>query len=567
MGMTPTDLIVIFGAGAALVYGMLFCALVWWLVFKFVGVLFRYGDAFGHTMAIRLVSLGITAWLKPQVLTAPIDAVTAFIKSFLENVPGLIASLATYLHSTDTADISSLAGFGKKLTDTFVSALSEFLSKLQLPELMLALAVWATLGTVLSILLESPATQIYSRARQIVSRVFGRLAAVPHTTRTLSALFVIVACGGFLGISSIVAVPYLRQSAEPTEAEKAQFAAQLDESGISAEVYKDRYPADLPVPVGLSQLRERMASMGSPTSTETAASSAGGLAAFSVLVDYFDGIHNGIVVSYRNLQQKGLQRQAAERSKAVRKFATSGGRGSQERARYSNKLDTWYRSQVSMIDNELANCIKNITSLDVALNSFAPTLGRTLSWTSTGGVPVTEQMLEPLKEPLKRLGKCEPFLVGEGDPPELVPAANWGPFGTVARWLLRTGSLDLTLIAGMLGFGLLGAAISTDVRKGALLQSRNQTLISDLMGVIIRGFSAAIVVFLATMGGLAVFSVSEAGQPTEPNPYVLFLTCLAAAVFSEDVWRRVRRWLLENAGSSTADANSKTEAHEEAPHR
>jgi hypothetical protein len=102
----------------------------------------------------------------------------------------------------------------------------------------------------------------------------------------------------------------------------------------------------------------------------------------------------------------------------------------------------------------------------------------------------------------------------------------------------------------MLGFGLFGAAISTLVRRGALLESQNQTLGIDLVGVIIRGLSAAIVVFLATLGGLAIFSVSETGQATEPNPYALFLTCLAAAVFSDDVWQRVRRRLREQAGST-----------------
>ena len=132
----------------------------------------------------------------------------------------------------------------------------------------------------------------------------------------------------------------------------------------------------------------------------------------------------------------------------------------------------------------------------------------------------------------------------------------------MARWLLKAESLDVALITGMLGFGLLGAAISTVVRKGALLESGDRTLISDLIGVIINGFSAAIVVFLAALGGLAIFSVSEAGNAMEPNPYALFLACLTAAVFSEDVWLRVRHRLREQAGSNNS-ARLGTEAHEE----
>ncbi len=78
----------------------------------------------------------------------------------------------------------------------------------------------------------------------------------------------------------------------------------------------------------------------------------------------------------------------------------------------------------------------------------------------------------------------------------------------------------------------------------------NQTFAGDLMSVIIRGLSAAIVVFLAALGGLAIFSNADASQAMEPNPYALFLTCLAAAVFSEDVWLRVRNRLRDQAGST-----------------
>jgi hypothetical protein len=66
-------------------------------------------------------------------------------------------------------------------------------------------------------------------------------------------------------------------------------------------------------------------------------------------------------------------------------------------------------------------------------------------------------------------------------------------------------------------------------------------LVSNLAGVVIRGLSAAIVVFLAVEGGLAIFS-SGSGAP---NPYVLLLTCLVASVFSEVVWDWAREKLRE----------------------
>jgi hypothetical protein len=106
-----------------------------------------------------------------------------------------------------------------------------------------------------------------------------------------------------------------------------------------------------------------------------------------------------------------------------------------------------------------------------------------------------------------------------------------GVFGTAARWLLKTESLSLVLITGLLGFGLLGAACSTFIRNvGA--RKPGEPLVSNLASVVIRGGSAAILVFLAVYGGLAVF----AGANANPNPYVVLFTCLVAAVFSDDAW-------------------------------
>jgi hypothetical protein len=128
--------------------------------------------------------------------------------------------------------------------------------------------------------------------------------------------------------------------------------------------------------------------------------------------------------------------------------------------------------------------------------------------------------------------------------PEL--GARLGPFSGIALWLLKTETLSLVLIAGLFGFGLLGAAASTIIRERGTQNAPGTPLVRDLPSVIVRGLTAAIVVFLAVKGGLAIFGT---GSP-DPNPYVLMLTCLVAAVFSEPVWagaqsyleRLVRNW-------------------------
>jgi len=106
-----------------------------------------------------------------------------------------------------------------------------------------------------------------------------------------------------------------------------------------------------------------------------------------------------------------------------------------------------------------------------------------------------------------------------------------GVFGIATLWLLKTESLSLVLITGLLGFGLLGAACSTFIRTVGK-RSPDDPLVLNLTGVILRGASAAMMIFLGVYGGLAVF----AGPNASPNPYVVLFACLVAAVYSEDAW-------------------------------
>jgi hypothetical protein len=84
-------------------------------------------------------------------------------------------------------------------------------------------------------------------------------------------------------------------------------------------------------------------------------------------------------------------------------------------------------------------------------------------------------------------------------------------------------------------------------------------LVSDLTAVVIRGVSAAIVVFLAVEGGLAIFSANGG----EPNPYVLLLTCLVAAVFSEHIWSWMEQDLLRRLNANKNDKPEENKAPEE----
>jgi hypothetical protein len=131
--------------------------------------------------------------------------------------------------------------------------------------------------------------------------------------------------------------------------------------------------------------------------------------------------------------------------------------------------------------------------------------------------------------------------------------ASWrlGLLRPLFGWAYRIDSLSVVLLVGMLGFGLLGSALTVIINP-----TRWSAGGAMLSGLIVRGSSAALVVFLAVQGGLAVF----AGKEASPNPYALLLTCFLAAVFSEQVWRWARRFLVGRLPLEEADVPKSNDA-------
>jgi hypothetical protein len=127
--------------------------------------------------------------------------------------------------------------------------------------------------------------------------------------------------------------------------------------------------------------------------------------------------------------------------------------------------------------------------------------------------------------------------------------SDWGFFGLIARFLIKTESLDLVLLIGMMGFGLLGASFSSfqtapveqeDKSKNYVSfidTFKTKPIIKDFWNVLARGFSAAILIYLATKGGIAIIT---ANTSADPNGYVLLFLCFIGAVFSEKVWAKAK---------------------------
>jgi hypothetical protein len=118
--------------------------------------------------------------------------------------------------------------------------------------------------------------------------------------------------------------------------------------------------------------------------------------------------------------------------------------------------------------------------------------------------------------------------------------ADWGGvFSNLIGPIAGSKNSDVLLVIGMLGFGLFGAGIAT------FITGSNETGI-QLLVVLVRGFSAAIVVYLASRGGVAVINKGN----SDPDPLALFLFCFLGAVYSERIWA----WAKTKISTSFSDS-------------
>lgn len=141
------------------------------------------------------------------------------------------------------------------------------------------------------------------------------------------------------------------------------------------------------------------------------------------------------------------------------------------------------------------------------------------------------------------------------------PGKDWGRLGESYTWLIQPHSVDLVLIFGMFGFGLFGASISMFVRSDSSIDGTPKPVPigENVILTLVRGLSAAIVVFLTTKGGIALIN----NGTNDPNPYILFFSCLVGAVFSDSIWSWAKDKLFK--GEQAAPAQPAQPGNQQAP--
>ena len=223
--------------------------------------------------------------------------------------------------------------------------------------------------------------------------------------------------------------------------------------------------------------------------------------------------------------------------------------GSNLTQQHATALEGGYGDWLAKYRGRIAQCSSQLKQQKFALEKNSSDIIRRLQYVQN--YPTDLLSLYPaVSSDLEAAPTCNEIVPWYGD--YLLARRNISSqlalFGVATGWLLRTESRDLALIVGLLGFGFFGALASSFIRRA---RTREALLDTELIvPALIRGVAAAVLIFLAVVGGIAVFTRAD----PEPNPYAVFLACFIAAVFSEDVWEWARRRQIEQLGKVDGQA-------------
>ena len=554
--------------GALLIWGVLRFA--WRACRGLVTWLGEHQSLFGATPQRRLISLGVAVLLFPTAISQAIDAALRFVwglvyvllETFAESLPHLERPFRGTDRSADDA-FEALQRFISDFTREIGSLVDALLARLLLDDLILATAVWAIVAAALG-------RHDGEAEKPGDIKLFESWRRLPDGFRANAPLTALLLVGVYLSIAAIVAIPWMQEDRSPAQLAESQLEQRLQSSSLSSakleEQYPMRYGADGDP---LTALEENLSAVTLPDDAAKKRIAAGWVRQVRRQLSRFRDREKRLLNDWQSFRQEVVLELEAMQRRALDQFSLShiGTSASQDKADHFLRITEWYRANVRNSERQLAAFLDFVDGHYEAWSSWGTRTLDSLRWT-TGQL---ESATEPDRVEFE-LTRFDARMNGRRLQRELFqrsasvipnppsPGSALGPFGFVARWLLETRSFPLALITGMLGFGLLGAAVTSFVREQPD-RKRGEPLVKDLGGVMVRGLSAAIILFLAVEGGLAVFNVGT----SQPNPYVLFFSCLVGAAVSETVWEWARKRFLAGLGRRPPVRDEPGDETEDAP--
>jgi hypothetical protein len=525
----------------------LFAVVLFFGVIYFIYRLLRLG--------IVVLARGVDLQLPPFVLLVSFALAASIFTTGAANLWGLVYGLAQVLfvdfpravvevtYSSDCFSqqgagsqcfVKLAAGIANTIQGLFVRSLTYLTRVISLVQFF---AAWAVIAWVIGDLIsETEPTRQSKGLRRLINDM-------SPTARLRFGLGAIIAIGAYLCFCAIVAVSLFKPIEKPQVLDDKALEERLNQAKLANT--GDPKPFSVRFPESLGNLPEGV------TDNQIKAT-------YEELTEVWTQLRGQVLVEQDRLVNRAVAAYKIENLNRV---------GSREQANHFLALSAWFQSAVGKLFTNLDECRTAISSFrwiayatgpgrsnapDVSMPiPGGPSARRTGSTETSpggiGGAPILQPppWVDPRSAAGNALSFCQARARDMADPPDRSDFGHTlGIVGDLSIWLLRTESMPLALITGLIGFGLFGALVSTFVRIPT-----GQSTQPDMFGVVWRGVSAAIVVFLAAYSGIAI--VSQTGG--DPNPYVVFVTCLVGAVFGDDVWLWAKDKFVPKEGGGNSE--------------
>jgi hypothetical protein len=490
---------------------------------------------------ILLISLAVIAVLFGNTITtvvrAPLYLAVRLMEIATTTYPETLSSFSGAQDISVFTDL--LLSSVQQVSTAIVRELRDALLSLPVKDLLLALGFWALLYTAV----------IFQGGSAQTSGLQAWWQRLPAERRRDHVLMVLILTGAYLSIAAIISIPWLAGDDDAAVLTQEEVAKQLEGAVLTEKALSVLELDTLHLYGTLMGLRVYVDSLIKVADSTKLSGIKEGLVEARQAADQARAdvslLASKELPRYRS-QVIDAHRKALTRALDSYQRETSLQMAPIERAVYLRDLGAW----LGATGSELASGVTFIAGATDAVQEEIESWSRdqqeylratvdhelvrrsdSLAAYTGPGRPAYLRMIGVLRNQLT----APATYTLEPRPPD--PGSSWGPFGWAARWLLRTRSIDLAQIAGMLGFGLFGAAIG--VRGTSKPTPLDEQPGGDVGTVLVRGFAATLVVFLSVNGGLAI--VGQGG--TDPNSYVLFFACFLGAVYSEIVWRWAKEQL------------------------
>jgi len=381
------------------------------------------------------------------------------------------------------------------------------------------------------------ATLIYT----LLTRIGPALSA---STRVWACYAVLSVFAIYLALSAVLAVPLMQTTREIDEISPQNLRATLEKFYVGDSV-KD------------TSIAANDTSIASPEVSAAPPSPARSTEASSLVDNFFSEYMSSVIGSIKEYgdevrskesdlssgfeaYRKGLIDNAVvvyETESAVRI-------GEREKSQHYLSIIDWYRGNLATRLEDIERCRQSEREIDVIEESIVQHMER-LRHEGHEGPQAAESTFRNVSSQREAASSKMLECTSTGGRDQWLAPPSRGSYGTslgfigyATRWLLAAESIPVVLVVGLTGFGLLGALVSRFAREPN--QANAEHSVRALTAVAFSGFVAALVVYLAAYGGIAVISTSKG----DPNPYVVFAACLVGAIFAEDVWRWAKEAFL-----------------------